>query len=166
MQVSKLGYTDLEWIDDIVEMTHEFAGESSIYQNLGFNKEKFRGWLIGSLQGGAVCLMVHDEIEAYGYCLFYIEADYIDRCNMEIVTIYVKPEGRSKGLARKLVQSMVNIQDINNIPYAQVSICAMFEENAELINKLTANVFAKQGYKNIGLIMGRRGDSWADCLAD
>lgn len=145
---------------EVVNMTDEFAGESSIYRNLGFDKDKFRYYIQGLLNDGFELKLARINGEAAGYCLYIIEDMYITRFNFEIMTIYTNPRFRARGVDRKLIQEMIRLADEKDCAYSQVSICAHFEEDRDRVNRLTANVFAKFGFEDIGIIMGRKGPNW------
>lgn len=147
-------------IDQIVAMTTAFSAESHIYERMKFNPAKCREYIKAHTKpGAAVYAAVKDGI-VLGYAILAIDKQYIDEANFEIITIYVPKEHRKTGAGRALAEALVETMDLNRCKYGQISICCAMKEDEELINKLTANMFKKLGFYQIGIIMGRRGLSW------
>lgn len=160
MEVIQIGEGHADYIDQIVALTHRFSYESHIYERLGFNPEKFRHYIIEHTAAPASVYAAIVDGTVAGYAIFYIDTQYIDEPNFEIITIYVPPEFRKSGAGRRLAEALVDTMDLNGCKYGQISICCAMKENEELINALTRNMFAKLGFYQIGFIMGRRGKSW------
>jgi ribosomal protein S18 acetylase RimI-like enzyme len=147
-------------IEQIVLMTHRFSFESHIYEQLGFDPDKFRDYLKVHMQAPAAVYAAMRGDTVMGYAIFFIDTAYINQPNFEIVTIYVAPEFRKTNAGRTLAEALVETMDINGCKYGQVSICCAMKHNEDLINMLTQNMFKKLGFYQIGTIMGRRGLSW------
>lgn len=160
IKVVQVGFADEDLINQIVDITNEFAHESHIYERLGFNKEKFYWYVKHHTKNPAFVYAAVQGGKVISYCMFEIENMYIDKWNFEIVTIYTPPTHRGSGAAQMLVEYMVMTMDHNNCAYGQVSICCAMKEDAELIDRLTANMFKKHGFYQIGIIMGRKGITW------
>lgn len=161
-EILQIGADHGEYIDQIVAMTAEFSSESHIYDQLGFNPEKFKRYILAHTQAPASIYATKRGETITGYALFYLDSTYIDAVNFEIITIYVPPAHRKSDAGRSLADALVKTMDINGCKYGQVSICCAMKENEELINMLTQNMFRKLGFYKIGVIMGRKGLSW-DC---
>jgi hypothetical protein len=100
--------------------------------------------IIAAMEGGT-CL---------GYALYEVEDTFIDKFNFEILTIYTDPKWVGYGVDRDLICEMMHEALTGKCSYAQVSICAYFDEDRDRINKVTANAFKKFGWEEIGIVMG------------
>tara|TARA_R110000851_G_scaffold287513_2_gene441512 strand:- start:3527 stop:4060 length:534 start_codon:yes stop_codon:yes gene_type:complete len=148
-------------MDWIIHLTEQFISETKVYSQLGFSSVKYREYVKMVLEGNdGVCLIAHDGVKAYGYTLFYAENTYIEQTNCEIVTMYVCPEARGWGVGRALVEETTRIVDANDVAYSQISICGEFEQDGEMMDMLTENLYKKFGFKRMGVILGRKGKSW------
>lgn len=147
-------------IDQVAELTGIFAGESSIYSKLGFCKRKFVHWLKSQIRGGACIILATVDGQPAGYALAYIDKGYIKRKNFEIITIYVPPEFRNSGVGAKLADYLVDMIEVNECDYSQISICAAFQNDAELIQIATERLFKRRGFYQIGVVLGKKGSSW------
>lgn len=160
MQVVQVDSDSADYIDQIVAMTQRFSQESHIYERLRFSPEKFRHYLIDHTHPPASVYAAVANGTVAGYAIFFIDMQYIDEANFEIITIYVPPEFRRSGAGRKLADALTQTMDMNDCKYGQISICCAMKENEELINTLTQNMFKKVGFYPIGTIMGRKGKTW------
>ncbi len=152
-------------IDQVGELTDIFSGESAIYSKLGFCKRKFVRWLKTQIRMGACILVATVDDKPAGYALAFIDRWYIKRKNFEIVTIYVPPEFRNSGVGAKLADALCDMIEVNQCHYSQISICAAFQNDAELIQIATERLFKRRGFYQIGVVLGKKGSSWdqADC---
>lgn len=159
-KIIQVGQDSADYIDQIVAMTQRFSHESHIYEKLGFNPEKFREYLIAHTKDPASVFAAVRQGTVMGYVIFFIDTAYIDLPNFEIITIYVAPEFRKSDAGRALAKALVDTMDLNGCKYGQISICCAMKVDEDLINALTANMFKKLGFYQIGIILGRRGKSW------
>lgn len=159
-QIIQIGEGHADFIDQITAMTHRFSYESHIYERMGFNPAKFRAYLIEHTRPGAIVYAAMRGDTVMGYAIAFIDTAYIDQPNFEIITIFVAPEFRKADAGRALTKALVDTMDLNGCKYGQISICCAMKEDEDLINMLTANMFKKQGFYQIGIIMGRKGASW------
>jgi len=159
-KINQVGIEHADTIEQIVAMTQLFSNESHIYERLGFNPDKFREYIKAHTQAPASVYAAMRGKTVMGYCIFFIDQQYIDEKNFEIITIYVAKEFRKSDVGRMMAQAMVDTMDLNGCKYGQISICCAMKENEDLINWLTQNMFKKLGFYQIGTIMGRKGASW------
>lgn len=158
--IRQIGAAHADFIEQIVAMTHRFSHESHIYEKLGFNPDKFRAYVKFHTESPAAVFIAEHNGVVTGYAIFFIDQQYITEKNFEIVTIYVPPEYRKTETGRMLASALVQTMDLNGCKYGQISICCAMKENEDLINALTANMFKKFGFYQIGTIMGRKGKIW------
>ena len=148
-------------IDGIVAMTVDFTNESHIYQRLGFNTTKFCEYVLDHVnEPTSQCYVVYAGDTAVGYSLSFIDDIYIDKPNFEIVTMYSAKEFRGTQVGRMLANNLADKMDEFCCYYGQVSICCAMENDEHLINQLTANLFKKRGFYEIGVILGKKGKQW------
>lgn len=148
-------------IAGIVSMTVEFTDASHIYQRLSFNTDKFHQYVLDHVTDpDAQCCAVHVGDTAVGYSLSFVDDMYIDKPNFEIVTMYSAKEFRGTRVGRMLADNLAEKMDELCCHYGQVSICCAMEKDEHLINQLTANLFKKRGFYEIGVILGRKGKQW------
>lgn len=159
-RIVQLGTADGDYIGQIVAMTQRFSTESHIYERLGFNPAKFKAYLEAHMAPPAAVYAACRGETVTGYAIFFIDTAYIDEKNFEIITIYVPPEFRKSDAGRALATALADTMDLNGCKYGQISICCAMKDDESLINALTANLFKKHGFYEIGTIMGRRGKSW------
>ena len=148
---------DTDTIDQLIEITETFASESLIYSELGFNGEKFRTYIKSFTQDGTACVVAKIEGKVVGYAPLYIDMNYIDKMNFEIVSIYVPPPYRNSGVGTRIVETLVALLEENKASYSHVAICAYFKQDRELIQKATERLFKRHGFEQIGVILGKKG---------
>lgn len=150
-------------IDHVVSMTIAFAGESHIYQRLDFNPQKFEDYVSHFVMDEAaqVYVAVLDGV-SLGYTISYVDLIYIDRPQFEIVTLFVPKACRKTGVGRALAKKLADTMDELECHYGHVSICCAMEKDQGLITKLTANMFKKLGFYEVGVVLGRKGEKWVD----
>lgn len=157
IDVSTVKAGDDETIEQIADLTEIFADESLIYSELGFNRDKFIDYISQFTEEGAALVVAKVDNEVVGYSPVYVDLMYIDKPNLEIVSIYVPPQYRNSGVGSCLADYLVQLIELNNPAYTQVSVCAFFKEDRELIQRATERLFTKRGFEQIGTILGRKG---------
>lgn len=161
IQIVQIGTDQEDYINQIADMTVTFTDESSLYGFLDFNREKFICWLREYLDDPASVFAAVRDGKVMGYMVFFLDNNYIDQINLEMMTFYVAPQYRGTNAARMLAQAFVDTQDLNGCKLAQVSVCSSMKVNGDRIDRLTENMFKKHGFYQIGTILGRKGKSWA-----
>lgn len=150
---------DSETVDQIADVTETFASESLIYSQLDFNREKFKAYIASFAQDGAACVVAKHDGKVVGFSPVFIDLMYIDKINFEIVSIYVPPPYRNSGVGSRIVDVLCDMIDQNHAAFSQVSVCAYFKEDRELIQRATERLFKRKGFEQIGTILGKKGAS-------
>jgi len=159
IKIDLLQEGDTQTVDQLVALTETFADESLIYSHLGFNSDKFRAYISSFTQDGAACIVAKVDDKVVGYSPVYIDLMYIDKIYCEIVSIYVPPPYRNSGVGSKIVDVLCDMIDQNHAAYSQVSVCAYFKQDRELIQRATERLFKRKGFEQIGTILGKKGTS-------
>lgn len=155
IEILKQGDTDT--INQLIALTETFANESLIYSELGYNGEKFREFISKFTTEGAICVVAKVDGKVVGYAPAYADMNYIDKINLEIVSIYVPPPYRNSGVGTRIVETLCLLMDDNKVGYSHVAICAYFKQDRDLIQKATERLFKRHGFQQVGTILGKKG---------
>lgn len=151
---------DEEALERITQLSETFAEECELYRILKFNREKFKQYARKFTIAGSGAVIIGASVygEIVGYTAVVADDMCTDKPRLEMATFYVHPEFRNSGVGAALADKFCELIAINGIEYAQVSICAHFEKDRELIQRATELLFRRRGFKQIGVIMGKTED--------
>lgn len=148
---------DTAALRQIANISTIMAWESAHYRDLGFNPKKFLYWLKSCIRQKSAVLYASVGDRVVGYTLLHIDREWIDKQTLDVVTFYVHPEFRNTGIGGQIADAICEIIIQNRCNYSQISICADFENDGQLIQRATERLFLRRGYYKIGTVMGKKG---------
>jgi len=158
VKISTVGSEDTQAINQVVELSRVFTDECLLYRSLGFNQDKCKDFVSKFTIVGTSLLLAHVDGVPAGYSAVVADDMLTDKPRLEMVTFYVHPDFRNTGVGAALADKVVELIELNGNGYSQLSICAYFENDRELIQRATELLFKRRGFKQVGVILGRMGE--------
>lgn len=157
VQITIIQRGDDAAVSEIVELSRAFTEECLLFRSLGFNGEKCKRFSNALMTAGDIIIAHVDGVPA-GYAAVVKDDMLTDNPRLEMVTFYVHPNFRNSGVGAAIADKVVELIDLYGNGYSQLSICAYFEKDRELIQRATELLFRRRGFKQVGVILGKMGD--------
>jgi GNAT superfamily N-acetyltransferase len=140
---------DISDIQKIYDYLRPYYTESSLQSRGTFSPENTIATLFMWLKEPSCHVYYIEENGAFGIFALIVCSTYMEEPESDIDMFYVSPEGRGKGISRRLVEKIDQINKSLNVVNCYCASQSAFNDGGKNA-MLYTNLFKKFGYKILG----------------